>query len=167
MKVLASLISFSLVFVQPASVSNTSYSNQSVSDEVPHDLKECFNNIGEEFNICPEFMEAIAFYESRFDEKAKNGNCYGLMQINIRVHAKRMKKYGFTKKDMFEPYKNITVAADYLSELYEIYEDTGTVILLYTGNTKDIKQYLKTGKLPKSVQRILDKSYELERIHDK
>lgn len=167
MKLLASVLSISLVFLQPAVSNNESYLNQSISDEVPEDLIEYFEYVAASYNICPEFLEAIAFYESRYDASVTNGNHYGLMQINVRVHAKRIKKFGWTKKDMLEPYKNLTIAADYLSDLYEKYEDTAMVVLLYTGNKKALHDYLRNGTLPDQAQKILDKSYELERIHGK
>jgi soluble lytic murein transglycosylase-like protein len=167
LKVLASVISLSLVFLQPATYQSESYLNQSISEEVPEDLIEYFDCVAASYNICPEFLEAIAFYESGYNANAKNGNHYGLMQINVRVHAKRIKEFGWTKKDMFEPYKNLTIAADYLSDLYEKYEDTAMVVLLYTGNKKALHDYLRNGSLPDQAQKILDKSYELERIHGK
>lgn len=167
MKVLASVISLSLVFLQPATYQSESYLNQSISEEVPEDLIEYFDCVAASYNICPEFLEAIAFYESGYNANAKNDNHYGLMQINVRVHAKRIKEFGWTKKDMFEPYKNLTIAADYLSDLYEKYEDTAIVVLMYTGNKKALHDYLRYGTLPDQAQKILDKSYELERVHGK
>ncbi len=133
------------------------------AEEVPEDLEEYFIFAGKEFNICPELLEAIAYYESRFTPDAKNGSHYGLMQINVKIHADRMKKYGWTKEDMFSPEKNIIVAADYLSELYEEYGDNAKVLAHYSGNSKAVKK----GYLCKYAKKVLKKSYEYEQRRER
>ena len=49
---------------------------------VPDHILEMSNEIGKEYNICPELLQSIAFQESRFQADAQNGNCTGLMQVN-------------------------------------------------------------------------------------
>lgn len=49
---------------------------------VPDHILEMSNEIGKEYNICPELLQSIAFQESRFQTDAQNGNCTGLMQVN-------------------------------------------------------------------------------------
>lgn len=56
--------------------------------EVPEDIpyRDYFEQAGEEFNICPEFLEAIAWRESRFKKSAENKGCSGLMQVAVEWH---------------------------------------------------------------------------------
>ena len=68
---------------------------------------------------------------------------------------------------MADPYKNMMVASDYLSELFDKYEDVGLVLIVYNGNSSAIPEYKRTGKLSNYANKILEKSEELERSHGK
>ena len=147
-----------------------SYSIQQVDydDGIPKDLRQYFEVVGKEFDICPELLEAMAYRESRFIPTVKNGKHYGLMQINVKVHADRIAKYGWTEEDMFDPYRNLMIAADYLAELYEQYGDDNPLVLnVYSGNWKAIQAYKENGFLNSYVKDVLDRSAEYERIHGK
>lgn len=138
------------------------------NNEVPAEYQNYFIEIGENKKICPELFEAIAFHESRFIKDVKSGNCYGLMQVNVKVHAERIKKLGYTPEDMLEAYPNIEVAADLLSELYEKYGDDNAIVLMYyAGSPKAAKRYEKTGITTKYVDEILSLSAQYERDHGK
>ena len=123
--------------------------------------------IGEKYNVCPELLQSIAYHESRFNANAKNGNCIGLMQVNGKVHKERLAGYGWTEKDLTSIYRNMTVAADYLSELFDEYEDVGLVLAYYQGNTKAVKNFKKSGKLSDYTKAVLDRSYAYEELHGK
>ena len=137
-------------------------------DGIPDDLHEIFEKVAAEYKLCPEIMEAMAYRESRFIATVKSGNHYGLMQINVKIHADRINKYGWTSEDMFDPEKNITVAADYLSELYETYGDDDPVILgIYSGDWKSVSYYKETGIMSNYVRDVLSRSAGYERVHGK
>lgn len=137
-------------------------------DGIPADIRDYCEVIGAEYEICPELLEAIAYKESRFCPEVTNKKCYGLMQINVKVHADRIEKYGWTADDMFDKYKNITVAADYLKELYDTYGDDDPLILLYySGDAKGIANYKEYSFLTDYVSDILTRSANYERIHGK
>lgn len=136
--------------------------------KIPTDYQKIFNEIGEMKHICPEVMEAIAYHESRFMKDVKNGNCYGLMQVNVNVHSDRIQKLGYTPEDMLEAYPNIDVASDLLVELYEKHGDDNAIVLMYyAGDAKAIKRYKKNGQTTKYVEEILSRSEEYERKHGK
>ena len=63
---------------------------------VPEHILEMSNEIGKEYNICPELLQSIAFQESRFQADAQNEGCTGLMQVNPAWHADRMRELGVT-----------------------------------------------------------------------
>lgn len=137
-------------------------------DGIPDELRIYFELVGQEFNICPELLESMAYRESRYDAKAKNKKCVGLMQVNIKVHKDRIEKYGWTEEDMYDPYKNLMVAGDYLAELYGIYEDDNPIVLsIYSGNWKAVSAYKEYGFMCPYVEDVLTRSAELERIHNK
>lgn len=141
---------------------------RSTNDEIPINIIEYCEIVGAEYNICPELLEAICYRESRFTADAKNGKCIGIMQVNIAVHTDRIEKYGWTTADMTDPYKNITIAADYLAELYEQYGDENPIVLAaYNGNTKAINKYKEYGIMCEYAEDILTRSANYERIHKK
>lgn len=115
-------------------------------------------------DICPEFVEAIIERESRWDPRAVNGDCIGLMQISERWHRERMQELGV--KNLKDPLDNILVGVDYLRELFERYEDPGVVLMVYNGDSR-VKRLQATGELSEYAEWILNRSAELERQHGK
>lgn len=136
--------------------------------EIPKEIIEYCETVGEDFDICPELLEAMAYNESRFKPTVKNRNCWGLLQINVKVHKDRIEKYGYTKEDMLESYPNLVVAADLLAELYETYgDDTPIVLFYYSGNPKAVNKYKEYGYMTEYVESILTRSESYERLHGK
>lgn len=135
--------------------------------DVPEDIYISANLCGAEYDICPELLMSIAYYESRYKPGVRNGNCIGLMQVNTKVHKDRLEYYGFTEDDMYDEYKNMIVASDILEELFLEYEDVGAVLTKYNGDTKGYNAYIKHGILPRYATSVLEKSKELEQKHGK
>ena len=115
-------------------------------------------------HIYPELVEAIIEAESSWNPKAQNGDCIGLMQVSESWHLDRMERLGVT--DLTDPYDNILVGVDYLSELFERYEDVGDVLMKWNGDSK-LSEYLETGELSEYAEKVLERSAELERLHGK
>lgn len=53
---------------------------------------------------------AVARCESGLRPEARNGNHAGLFQVNVRIHAGRIARMGYTTAQMFEAEPNIAVA---------------------------------------------------------
>lgn len=157
------------ILSQPITVQANGLSKIPTEEEtgIPTEIMEYAEIIGHEFNICPELLLSIAYQESRYQETAENGTCKGLMQINTGVHKERFTENGWTTSDWDNAYKSMYVAADYLHELFEEYEDVAEVLLVYNGDTTNLKRYRQTGYLSTYVEDILKRSEELERAHGK
>lgn len=119
---------------------------------------------GEQYNICPELLMAIIERESAGKPDAENGSCKGLMQISVKWHSGRMERLGVT--DIFDERSNVLVGADYLAELFEKYEDTATVLMIYHGERNAVQKG-KRGEISSYAEQIIERSAELERIHEK
>lgn len=158
-----------LLISQSLTVKANSLSYQpQYEDNIPEEIRIYCELVGYEYNICPELLEAMAYRESRFMPTVQSGNQYGLMQINVQVHKNRIAKYGWNEQDMLDPYKNLMVAGDYLSELYETYGDDNPIVLnAYNGNWKAINKYKEYGYLSEYVEDVLDRSSNYERLHGK
>lgn len=75
----------------------------------------------EAHGIDPAIIMAMAKKESNYRANAMGdgGNSYGLLQVQLKWHKKRMEKLGCT--DLLDPYQNVTVAVDYLAEQIDRY----------------------------------------------
>ena len=133
---------------------------------VPEEIYQDAEIIGHEFNICPELLMAMAERESRFTADAENGSCKGLMQVSVSCHKQRFVEAGWSTADWTDGYKNMYVAADYLADLFAEYEDVGIVLGLYHGEKNAVSKG-KSGYLSSYVTGILERSEELERLHNK
>ena len=134
------------------------YILDSYGANVPEDIQFYCEMAQDEFNVCAELLEAIAWRESRFDPHAKNEGCLGLMQISERWHKDRMKK--LSVDDIYDAQGNIRVAADYLDDLFEMYDgDLYKVLMTYNGDSSEgVSDY---------ALEICEISQALERIHHK
>lgn len=120
--------------------------------------------IGNQYNICPELLMAVIETESSGQAYATNGNCIGLMQVSSRYHGGRMQKLGVS--NLYEEYDNILTAADYLAELFEKYDEVSLVLDMYNGNSKAMYNY-ENGILSSYANKVLARTNELEKLHGK
>jgi hypothetical protein len=131
--------------------------------DIPDEVEEAAIKYGEEYNIQPEFLEALAWRESRYhpDAVSSDGSCIGLCQINPKWHKERMKRTG--KDDLYQIDDNMNIAADYLADLFKDHSgDPEIVLMIYNGDHS-----YKKGNISKYAQDIVNKSQELERKHGK
>ncbi len=149
-----------------AQANSMSYIPTEEETDVPEDIYQYAEMIGDEFNICPELLIALAERESCFQADAENGPCKGLMQVNASTHKQRFIDAGWKSSEWTDPYKNMYVGADYLHDLFEQYEDVGIVLGVYHGERNAVSKG-KSGHLSSYVTKILERSAELERIHGK
>lgn len=137
-----------------------------IDNETPIEIQIACNKYGEQYGICAELLESICYQESHYIPTATDAteSCYGLMQIQKISHRERMNDLNVN--DLYDIDGNIHVAADYLAELFERYEDVGTVLMVYHGE-KDAVLKSERGYLSKYAKEILERSYELEEEHGK
>lgn len=69
-------------------------------------------------NVNPYIVLSMIFQESRFIPNVSSGNCVGLMQVSTYWQRDRAVRLGVT--DFFDPYSNILVGTDLLSELIDL-----------------------------------------------
>ena len=120
--------------------------------------------IGNQYNICPELLMAVIETESSGQAYATNGNCIGLMQVSSRYHGGRMQKLGVS--NLYEEYDNILTAADYLAELFQKYKEPSLVLDMYNGNSKAMYNY-ENGIISTYANKVLTRASELEQLHGK
>lgn len=95
-------------------------------DSTPEEIDEAIDYICWDLyhgHIDPDVIKAVVWVESRYFTGAVNysSGCLGLMQINPTWQGSRMEELGVT--DLQDPYSNLLVGIDYLSDLCYGYED--------------------------------------------
>lgn len=133
---------------------------------VPEEVVEISEELGGEYGICPELIQAVCWQESRFHADAENGGCVGIMQVSPQWHRERMERLGVT--DLTDVRQNMAVAVDYLAELAAEYEDVGATLMKYNGDGR-LGKLLEgdMGDVSDYAQTVLELSAELERRHGK
>ncbi len=116
---------------------------------------------GEQYGISPKLIMAIIEKESVGQPDVEGGGCKGLMQISSKWHKDRMKRLGVT--DLFDERSNILVGTDYLSDLFEEYDEVSTVLMVYNGDSRAFED----GYISDYAKEILERSAELEMMHGK
>lgn len=144
----------------PSMEVNAQSSEFTLSDEI---IGYC-EDVGQEYCIAPELLMAIIERESMGKADAENDGCIGLLQINEKWHKDRMKHLMVT--DLYDPYSNILVGADYLMELADKYGDVALVLMVFHGE-KDALEKNEQGIISNYAKEILERSEFLEREHGK
>ena len=138
---------------------------QAAPIRVPEDVKQISEEIGTQYNMCPETIQAACFKESSFDSQAENGDCIGIMQVNSVWHVDRMEKLGVT--DLYDIRSNMLVGVDYLYELIEQYEDISVALMKYNGDSRAEGLMDGSETVSEYADEILRISAELERENGK
>ena len=162
------ILLMALSMVPSVTAQANSMSNFPTEDEtgVPEEIYQYAEVIGDQFDICPELLMAIAERESRFQGEVENGPCKGLMQVNASTHKQRFIEAGWQPSEWTDPYKNMYVGASYLHDLFIQYEDVGIVLGVYHGERNAVSKG-KSGNLSSYTTGILERSEQLERFHGK
>lgn len=105
------------------------------------------------YKIDPNLVGSIIQQESEYLPMAKNGGCLGLMQISTRWHSNRAARLGVT--DFYDPYGNVLLGVDYLSELFGIYKDPSLVLMLYSMDHKTAFKLYSEGKISGYAKTVL------------
>lgn len=129
-----------------------------------HALQDHIFKLCDEKNIDPAIVIAMIERESRFttDVIGDNGNSFGLMQIQPRWHQGRMDSLGCT--DLLDPYQNVTVGIDLLSELVETEDSIEWALMAYNSGPGLASEYYEDGVITEYVEAIYKTSSNLVRI---
>ncbi len=137
---------------------------QAKAIDVPEEVVEISEELGGQYGMCPEFIQAVCWQESRFQADAESGGCVGIMQVAPKWHKDRMERLGVT--DLKDMRQNMTVAVDYLAELFADGADSAEVLMRYHGES-DVEEKLAKGEISEYAKSILEISEELERENGK
>ena len=134
--------------------------------EIPEEVEYWCEYYGEQYDICPETIEAICWVESRCTPTAQDASkaCKGLMQIKPTCHRDRMARLNV--QNIFSIQGNIKTGTDYLAELGGT-EDIAVSLAIYNGQSEQAIERTRQGEYTGYVKKVLTLSAALERDHGK
>lgn len=110
------------------------------------------------YNIDPAFIKSVIQSESEYDPNSKTGDCLGLMQVSRYWHTDRAERLGVT--DFYDPYSNILLGVDYLSELFDKYKDPRLVLMLYNMDHNTAFKLYAKGTISTYAKTVISKAEE-------
>lgn len=126
----------------------------------------CFE-IGQKYNLSPYLLMAMIEKESSGNAQAANSTGdSGLMQVNPKWHEDRMERLGVS--DLTDPYSNILVAADYLSELLQ--ENNYNIplgLMKYNMDHEQAETLMEQGIYSEYAKKVVERMWELKLLHQK
>lgn len=133
--------------------------------DVPLDegLQEHIIATCEEYGIEPELIVGMIYKESTYTSGAigDGGNSFGLMQIQPKWHKDRMSKLGC--EDLLDPYQNVTVGVDVISELLDQRGSVEWALMAYNGGPSYANDMVKAGKVSEYAREVIAMAEELKR----
>lgn len=148
---------------------------QELGVEIPTEIIEITEIVGQKYDICPELLQAIIWQESRCIASVKNASCSGLMQINVsqsfnKNHIKEMaaaKNLTYSEA-IFDAEINIEAGAQLLRYLFDNYgDDPAEILMRYNGDSTNLRRYKSGGDMSSYAADTLKISELLERVHGK
>lgn len=138
------------------------------TQEIPTDPVDLYNSYIDQIcetytNLDPDLIRAVVYTESRYIPTAKNynGTCVGLMQISTKWHTARALSLGV--EDLYDPYGNILVGCDLLSELVDAYNgDIAYALMVYNMGYSGANNLHSQGKVSSYALNILTMQQELK-----
>lgn len=117
--------------------------------------------ISNKYNFDRFIIHSVIWHESRYDVKARNTIHLGLMQISTKWHSERAATLGVY--DFYDPYGNILLGVDYLSELYETTGDMALTLMLYNMGHTRAKELYDRGEISYYARSVLARADELRK----
>ena len=117
------------------------------------------DEIATSYEVDPALIKSIIWHESRYNPNATNGNCLGLMQVSTKWHWARASKLGVT--DFYDSYGNILLGTDYISELFDLYQDPRLVLMMYNMKTETAMRLYKEGRTSDYAKSVLSRAETL------
>ena len=120
-------------------------------------------DVGKLYSIPPELLMAIAWNESSYNIYCTGSSGdMGLCQIVAKWHSERMERLGVN--DIYDPYGNVLMCADFLNELRggEYGDDVRYVLMAYNMGEYNAKKHYASGTISKYANKVMNTVEELQ-----
>lgn len=127
------------------------------------ELQDHIFDICDSYNVDPELIVSMIFYESSFRSKVigenDSGYSYGLMQIMPRWNQDRMDRLGC--QDLLDPYQNVLVGTDLISEYIKEGRGVEWALMAYNGGPSYANRKVSEGTASVYATRVMAYAGEL------
>lgn len=127
------------------------------------ELQDHIFDICDSYNVDPELIVSMIFYESSFRSKVigenNSGYSYGLMQIMPRWNQDRMDRLGC--QDLLDPYQNVLVGTDLISEYIKEGRGVEWALMAYNGGPSYANRKVSEGTVSVYATRVTAYAGEL------
>lgn len=126
-------------------------------------LKSICKYVGKKYDIDADLLRAIVFVESDYQVNCDGiSGDKGLCQIVERFHTERMKKLHIS--DIYDPYSNVLLCADFLTELRtsKYGGDIYFVLMAYNMGLSGATKHYEDGKISEYAYKVMDKYENLK-----
>lgn len=142
-------------------------SAEPVSDkEITEAMMKYIEKYADEYNICPEYVTAIAEQSKAFSTSYPDRSYIGVMGLN--EFSDKSYIDNFKSCDISDNETNVRVGVYKLRRLFEAYDDPYLVAMMYEPGDKVAAQLeWENGQLSDFAIKVVERSAELERLHNK
>ena len=130
---------------------------------IPQEVQESCEHWGEEYEICPELLEAMCWHETRCRANLENGGCIGITQINPKYHKESMNLLGID--DLYDEDQNIQLCAYTIRQFADEEEDLYCVLMMWNSGSTKGKKLFNEGKYTSYAKKVSEEAHELEIQH--
>lgn len=125
------------------------------------DLQDHIFRVCKNYNIDPALVIAMIAKESSYRPSVMGdgGKSYGLMQIQARYNQERMAR--LECPNLLDPYQNVSVGIDILSEKFEYGKPLEWVLMSYNGGNAYANRKWKNGEISDYVKKVFELRDEL------
>lgn len=124
----------------------------------PEYVRYC-EEIGTQYGIAPELLEALIEAESsgRADARSGTGDI-GLCQINLKYSR-------YKEQQLLDPKTNIKAAAEILTDLFDKYDTDGLMAYNLGEYSETFREHMENGTLTDYADHIIKRSDYLQELH--
>lgn len=149
-------------------ISSDELEEVTVVNEIPLTGEALYNSYVHEIcetyypNVDPYLIRSMIEQESSYRAEiiGDNGKSYGLMQIQPRWNQDRMSRLGVS--DLLDPYSNILVGVDLVSELLETTPTVEYALMSYNGGPTYAHKLYSQGRVSTYATEVIARFYTLK-----
>lgn len=154
-----------LCLLTSITLSGVKGTSQGEQIQIPIEIQESCEKWGNEYDICPELLEAMCWHETRCRAELENAGCVGITQINPKFHKSGMELLGID--DLYDYDQNIHLCAYTIRQYADENDDPYYVLMCWNSGSTKGKKLFEQCKFTKYAIEVLQESYILERLHGK
>lgn len=136
------------------------------NEQLTEDVLNCIEKYAEKYNVCPEYVMAVAEGSSKFGDMSPNQEYIGPMGLNGLTDKRYIEDLVITDLESVD--NNVHTGVYKISELFRLYDDPYLVAMMYEpGDKASAQMEWEHGEFSDFAVSVVERSVELERLNGK